>query len=277
MLFTAAAAAPGATAELRELPAPRTAAAVVGGPVVVHAAGALRGLAWLEGASEDRLAVRFAAWNGAGWSGGETVAAPGPGSQLALSAAVLDDGSTLLAWSRFDGQDDEIFWSLRRDGAWSAPRRLEADDAVPDVTPSVAAAPGGAVAAWAAFDGTGYRVYAARFDGTAWSAPRAVGPAGSAFPSFESDPSAPLGVATLLFHTARPRGWTVIQLGSDLAPLRRAHTATAAAVTARPRLVAADGAGPVLRWAGDGETTAGARRALRWREATARPGAEDGR
>jgi hypothetical protein len=251
----------GSAAAVRELPAPAVSAPLLLGPRPVIATGALHGVAWLEGAAGDRLAVRFARWNGAGWAAAETVAPPGPGSQLAVSAARLDDGSTLLAWSRFDGEDDEIFWSLRRDGAWSAPRRLGEDDAVPDVTPAVTAVPGGALAAWSAFDGEGYRVLVSRFDGTGWSAPRAVGARHTAFPTFEPDLAGPAGAVQLLYRSGSPRGWTVAELDAEARPRRRAHAAVPADDRERPRLATVDGAGPVLRWAG------GERRALRWREA----------
>ncbi|HEX5760898.1 MAG TPA: hypothetical protein VF121_17045, partial [Thermoanaerobaculia bacterium] len=145
--------------------------------------GELAGLAWLEGADGRSLAVRFARWDGERWARPRTVAAPGPGSQTALAAARLADASWLLAWSRFDGADDEVVWS-RSAGpegeSWSAPRRIAQDNAVPDVTPALTAvAGGGAVAAWSRYDGEDYRVVTARFDGRGWSAPRAVGPAGS--------------------------------------------------------------------------------------------------
>jgi hypothetical protein len=257
-LFTGGA---DAAAAVRELPAPAASAPLLLGPRPVISNGALHGIAWLEGAAGDRLAVRFAPWNGAGWAAAETVAPPGPGSQLAVSAARLDDGSTLLAWSRFDGEDDEIFWSLYRDGAWSAPRRLAADDAVPDVTPAVTAVPGGALAAWSAFDGEGYRILVSRFDGAGWSTPRAVGARHTAFPTFEPDPSGPAGALQLLYRSGSPRGWTLTELGADARPLRSAHVAAPAGNRERPRLAGVEGAGPVLRWSG------GERRALRWREA----------
>ena len=268
--FTGSAA--GGDAAVQALPSPRVTAPVVASPRPVHGGGVLRGVAWLEGAAEDHLAVRYAPWTGAGWGEAETVAARGPGSQLAVRAAVLDDGGVLAVWSRFDGSDDEIFWSLRHDGAWSAPRRLGDDDAVPDVTPTVTAIPGGALAAWAGFDGHGYRVYAARFDGTAWSAQRPLGPLGSAFPGFETAGGAAATVA-LLYRTARPRGWTVVELGDDLTPRRRAHTDRATSVSARPVMVDDDGAGPVLRWPGDAAGP-GARQALRWRGAADAPAGE---
>ncbi len=176
-------------------------------PQLLVADGALAGLAWLEGRDLRSLAVRFARWDGEGWEAPRTVAAPASGSQMAPAGARLADGSWLLAWSRYDGGDDEVVWSRSAgpDGAaWSSPRRLAADNAVPDVTPALSAAPGGgAVAAWSRYDGEDYRVVTARFDGRRWSAPRVVGPAGSLEPHWERSAS---GEPALVVRTALPRG-----------------------------------------------------------------------
>ncbi|HXT50156.1 MAG TPA: hypothetical protein VN811_03885, partial [Thermoanaerobaculia bacterium] len=123
-------------------------------PVPLLRDGELVGLAWLEGEAADRFAVRAAAWDGGEWSEPQSVAPPGPGSQLALTGTVLADGSWLLAWSAFDGEDDEVVWSLRRgNGRWSAPAPVAAGNAVPDVTPTVRADGDGALLAWTRYDG----------------------------------------------------------------------------------------------------------------------------
>ena len=208
-------------------------------PLPLVADGRLAGLVWLEGDSARRLAVRFARWDGAGWEAPRTVSPAGPGSQLALTAARLADGTWLLAWSAFDGHDDEIVWSrLGSDGAWSRPRRVAADNDVPDITPVLAADAEGAFLAWSRFDGSGYRVVLARFRAGRWEAPREVGPAGSLYPSFEN------GAAWLLFATAVPHGWSVLQLDGDGRPGRTASVTTAPSAR-NERPVVAPGAGGV--------------------------------
>jgi acyl-CoA thioesterase-1 len=152
--------------------------------------GRLAGLVWLEGDGPLSLGVRFARWNGAGWEAPQTVSAPGPGSQLALTAARLGDGTWLLAWSAFDGHDDEIVWSRQAaDGTWSAPRRVAKDNAVPDITPTLTAtadaadaanADGAALLTWSRFDGSIYQVVTSRFRAGRWDAPRAAGRAAPA-------------------------------------------------------------------------------------------------
>lgn len=220
---------PGRTSEIRQQPL----------PLVEN--GRLAGLLWLEGDNRTSFGVRFAEWTEAGWSQPRTVAAPGPGSQLALTASRLADGTWLAAWSAVDGTDDEIVWSRRgRDGAWSPARRAAAGNEVPDVTPALTATRDGALLAWSRFDGNDYRVVVSRFRNGAWTKPEFAGPAGSLFPSFEP---APEGRVWMLYHMAVPRGWTVAELDRAGRPVRRATVKTETAATERP--VVHDSA---LRW-----------------------------
>ncbi|MEA2692891.1 MAG: hypothetical protein QOJ16_2278 [Acidobacteriota bacterium] len=224
--------------------------------------GHLGGLVWLEGDGPRGLGVRFARWNGTGWEAPRTVAAPGPGSQLALTAARLADGPWLLAWSAFDGHDDEIVWSRQAaDGTWSAPRRVAADNSVPDVTPALTATAGGALLAWSRFDGTGYQVVTSRFRAGKWEEPRAAAPSGSLFPAFQPASSSGTGAGTaayLLYQTAAPRGWAAVEVdgsGQTGAIAKIAKVATAShdqpVVEASP-----DRSGVTFRWPGTGEERA---------------------
>ena len=211
---------------------------------------------WLEGEDRTSFGVRFAEWTGAGWSAPQTVAAPGPGSQLALTAARLADGTWLAAWSAFDGTDDEIVWSRRgRDGAWSPARRAAAGNEVPDVTPALTATRDGALLAWSRFEGGEYRVVVSRFRHGAWSKPELAGPAGSLFPSFEP---APGGRVWMLYRNAVPRGWTVAELDRNGRPVRRAAVESPTSAGERP-VVQATGDGLALAWPGRGE-----QRSTRW-------------
>ncbi len=192
-------------------------------PVALVGAAGLRGLAWLEGDTRQSYAVRFAASAAAGWGSIEEVAPPGPGSQLALAAAELADGRILLVWAAFDGQDDEIFFALRgAAGGWSAPARIDADDALPDITPAAIATGEGALVAWSAFDGEDYRVAVARFDGERFRPARWLGPPASLYPAFEPGPGEPL----VVYRNARPRGWSVAELDRSGAVRRQAFVAS---------------------------------------------------
>ncbi len=244
----------GDESAVTELPPPAgRASALRRQPLPLIERGHLAGLLWLEGDSRTSFGVRFAAWNGAGWSPPQTVAAPGPGSQLALTAARLADGTWLAAWSAFDGGDDEIVWSRRgRNGVWSPARRAAAGNQVPDVTPALTATREGALLAWSRFEDGEYRVVVSRFrngiNGT-WSKPELAGPAGSLVPSFEP---APEGRIWMLYRNAVPRGWTVAELDGQGRPVRQAAVKTGTAATERP-VVQATGNGLALAWPGRGE------------------------
>lgn len=214
-------------------------------------AGDLLGATWLDGRSPRRLAVAFAPWNGAAWGPREPVAPPAAGSQLALTATATRDGDVLLAWSAFDGEDDEILWSRRAGTAWSTPARLAADNGVPDITPALFTPPrtdrSQALAAWSRYQDGQYRVVLSRFDGRSWSEPVILGPAGSVFPSFAASPAS--RGTRLLFRTARPRGWRVVELDPGGRPRRAAQALTGERQLPRPEIQETE-AGLRFSWQG---------------------------
>lgn len=217
----------GASAELRE-------------PTVLTTGNGLAGLAWIEGEAPRRQSVRAALWTAGGFREPVTVSPPGPGSQLALVAAPLGVDSWLLAWSAFDGEDDEILWSRLGATGATSPARLTADNTVPDITPSLAATGEGTLlAAWSRYDGNDYRVVVARFDGAAWTTPEEIGPAGSVYPTFQVGAGAP---PLLVYLETVPRAWTAVELDTAGAVRRRATLPTEHAET------------PVARRAADGVT-----------------------
>jgi hypothetical protein len=212
------------------------------GPVFLVDGDRLAGLAWLEGDDDRSLSVRASLWNGTRWQAPERVSFPGPGSQLALTGAVLADGSWLLAWSAFDGQDDEIVWARRVGSAWQPVRRLSTGNAVPDITPSLAAtADGGALIAWSRFDGAGYQMRMARFDpgqGGRWRGEHPAGASGSLYPTF-------LGASRLLYLDAgAPRSWSVLDLDTEGRVKARASVAS----TLERPAVAFEGSKVRMRW-----------------------------
>lgn len=185
-------------------------------PVPLTRDGELIGLAWLSGDDPFRLSVRHARWEGGSavgsWTETETVAGPGGGHQVALSGAVLRDGSTVLVWSSYDGEDDEIVWSRFDGRRWSAPARLADDNRVPDVTPSVAPLGDGAVVAWNRYGEGSYHVATARWSGDGWSAAERTGPPGSVRPKLRATKS---GDALLLYRDVPGEGYGVLRLDAD--------------------------------------------------------------
>ncbi|MEA2562590.1 MAG: hypothetical protein QOH06_4094 [Acidobacteriota bacterium] len=207
--------------------------------------GTLQGMAWLEGNDDRTLAVRAAEWNGHAWQAVEPVSQPGPGSQIALAGAVLSDGSWLLAWSAYDGEDHEIVWARRTAQGWSPARPISKGNAVPDITPALAASGTGALLAWSRYDGESYRLQLARFDKDGWKDERPVAPSGSFHPSFQG--------SYLLYQTAAPRSWSVLELAPSGTVLRRASALSA--LTERPVLSEDAEGGIRMRWiSGEWET-----------------------
>lgn len=214
------------------------------GPVLLVDGGRLAGLAWLEGDGGRTLAVHAAAWNGRKWQAPETVSHRGPGSQLALTGAVLADGSWLLAWSAFDGTADEIVWSQRTGERWLPVVRLSAPNSVPDITPALTAtAGGGALIAWSRFDGRGYQLRMARFEHGVWLDEHVAGPSGSLYPAFLETSGHP----RLLYLESAARSWSVVDLDAEGKVLAKASVTSPSRSLSRP--VVDSLAGNVrLRW-----------------------------
>ncbi len=215
-----------------------------GNPVPLVERGELVALAWIAGPGVMQSAVYASLWSGVDWSPVELVSPAGPGTQIALTGAVLADGSWLLLWSAYDGTDDEIVWSRREAGAWSAPERLHEANDKPDIGPSVIATGRGALAAWSSSDGTTYRVKLAGFENGAWRELEIAGPRGSVHPTLTHGD----GSVLMLYRTVVPPTWTVHELGERGQPLRQAVVAHES--TFRPGLALESGTVPTLEWPG---------------------------
>ena len=212
-------------------------------PKVLIERDELAGLAWLEGQRLDRMAVRAAQWNGAGWTDSVVVAETAPGSQTGLTQAILADGSWLLVWSRFDGRENDLYWSHRAGGNWTPPTRLEPPDGVPDVTPTLLATAGGALLAWSEYDGHDYRLRGARFAAGGWSRLALDAGPGVSRPRFIRQSAG----TWLLVRTAVPRGWAALEIHESGSAGRLARVQTAA--MDRPLLRSA-GTGMTFDWTG---------------------------
>ncbi|MEE2775271.1 MAG: hypothetical protein VYE73_00665 [Acidobacteriota bacterium] len=174
--------------QLRRVEGPPASAVVQASPQPVMAGGEWRGLLWLEGGDERSLGVRMAERRGGEFTDAVWVAPPGGSPILAPEVTVLADGSWLAVWSSVAGGDEDIFYSWRAGGAWTAPRRVHADNSVPDVTPALTAQGLGAIAAWGRFDGESYRVRTSRFAQGAWVDSGWLSAAPGAHPYFVGEP-----------------------------------------------------------------------------------------
>jgi hypothetical protein len=227
----------------RPLAAPRRRAPLVHDPVPLVDGGRLAGLAWLEGDGVRSLAVWVSVRAGDGaWRRPRRVAAPGPGSQLALSGAVLADGSWLLVWSAFDGTDVEIVWSRRLGGSWEAPARVSADNAVPDITPALTVTGDGALLAWSRYHDGHYLLMLARFADGGWHDERRVAEPGALYPAVVAGAGRP----RLVYRAAAAGAWAVDEVAADGALVRRSEIVTSR--SERPVVVDGEPAAARLRW-----------------------------
>ena len=206
--------------DLLEMLAPpaRGAAQQRGQAVPMIGDGRLDGIAWVAGDHQTDFQVFAAAWDGTRWGEREPVSGTGPGSQLALTGAVLEDQSWLLVWTRFDGRDDETVFSRKTEEGWTTPARIHEDNEVPDITPTVVALEGGALAAWSWFDGSDYRLRTARYGGDQWMVGEAMPGKGGLYPSLVPGARG----ALLLFQTVVPETWAVVEVDAAGGLARRA-------------------------------------------------------
>jgi len=145
---------------------------------------------------------------------------------------VLADGTWLLAWSAFDGEDDEVMWSAHRNERWTEPRRVAAGNHVPDVTPALRSDGGGALLVWSRYDGNDYRLVLSRFAGGRWGSAEWAGGRGTILPRWQGE--------TLTFRDAAAGAWVAARL--DATDRLRAEAALAAPPEPRPVAERGDGA-----------------------------------
>jgi hypothetical protein len=167
----------------------------------------VKALAWLADEA-GRGAVHAVVWTGDSWSSPEQVAPAGVGSQLALRAGTDSGGHAVLAWSSFDGEDNEILWSRHDGSRWSAPQRVGGNDKVPDVTPSLGTVDGVLTLAWSEWDGSTYRLRLARFEGDGWDELASLPERGASTPRFEAD-------GILVYRDGTSRDWVARELDSS--------------------------------------------------------------
>jgi len=224
-----------------------------GQPVLFLEDGRFVGLAWTEGEGPREFEIWAADWQDGQWGLAQRVSPKGPGSQVAPSGSVLEDGSRLLVWAAFDGEDDEILWSQQRGGRWTPPRRIHLENDVPDLMPAIVSTESGALVVWSWFDGNDYRLKSARWVDGAWLESGAFGGKGSGNVGLiESDDG-----ILLLYQSVKPAEWTVLDL--DLSGIPRRVAGVMEESNERPLVVVEDEGETLLRWLqGD--------RRLEWRD-----------
>lgn len=210
--------------------------------VPLVASGKLVGLAWLEGDGGEKNAVMASRWSGSYWVAGDEVASSEPDAQLALTGAVLEDGTTVLAWAAVRDGDDDVLWSRFSAGRWSQPALVHEENDVPDVVPQLVAVSGGAIVAWSWFDGADYRLRVSRFDGATWSDTGFRGEKGSMAARFRRTDAG----ATLLYSSVAPSQWALVEFEGDGRVARSASYERGA--EPRPMVVPVEEGEVGLRW-----------------------------
>jgi hypothetical protein len=238
-LVVVAGSADGKSVEV--LPAPAVAAGEIAFlPTPVVGPGGLEALLWIEGKNHQSGALKVALWNAGGFASPGVISPAGPGTQTALQALRLNDGTWLAVWSAFDGQDDEILWSRGSVHGWSPAKSLTGN-AVPDVTPTLRLTPGGAVVVWSFYDGNDYRLQSSTLRDWTWTDGEVFGGKGSNNPVF-----AETEAATLTFRQVVPETWQVVELDEQGKVRRQASLPTA---TRRPpAIVAVDNNAVTIEW-----------------------------
>lgn len=216
---------------LREVPSPPT-GADPRTPVAISDGQTLLALGWLAG-GQRHADVEAAAWNGERWER-TTLIAPGSRTQLALSGAATADGRAVIAWSAYDGEDDEILWSRHDSAGWSAPRRVGADDQVPDIVPALGRVGGELHLAWSEWDGDAYRLRLARLEGDQWRVIATLPERGAFAARFESD-------GVLSYRDGEGAAWVVRELAGDGSTARLSKSAGPGDADARPRVLGTGG------------------------------------
>lgn len=210
-------------------------------PVILTAEDRMEGVAWLEGTGQDDFSILASVWNGTSWEDVEVVSAGTGRAQLALASTVLDDGSWLVLWAGYDGNDDDIFWSRRVDGRWTQPERIHANNKVPDVLPTVVTHGDMAHAAWSYFDGSDYRIRTARWNGSSWTEGETLAGKGTVKAELESR----AGRAFMTYRSVEPEAWNVVELDRSGNPRTSSFVRP---FEERPLVVIDERSQPALYW-----------------------------
>lgn len=212
-------------------------------PTLLVQDGALVGAAWLEGPSLQSMQVKAADWNGSSWEPTTTVSGRSRGSQTGLAGTILADGSMLLVWSQYDGNDDELMFSVRRGDEWSSPRPVSEGNSFPDITPSLVADDSGAALAWSRFDGEEYSVWTAQFRDGGWVSERPAGGKAALYPQLLRQS----GATYVVSRIAHPAGWDIASANSTGRVTRR--SVISSEIQARPVVRATASGSLTLDWA----------------------------
>ena len=214
-------------------------------------------LLWFESdGTRDQVLLTARQVDGA-WTKPEVISPRRTGSQMALTATRLNDGTLLAAWAAFDGQDTDILYSHRTNGTWSTPQPVTAPDPHNDITPKLLTTQSGALLAWSRATERQYQVLLVRYHAGTWQPPLTLGAPGTIYPTFQAGPE-----PVLLFQHAAPSAWEVLRLSPNGGLRDRGKIVTDR--NAVPLVESLDGEGALLNWPAEGAEKVAGRERVVW-------------
>lgn len=97
-------------------------------------------------------------------------------SDIAPALLMAPDGLPWLAWAGFDGEDDDIYYTRWLGDNWAEPERVNLDDDVPDILPSLSLDDQDAISiSWFGFDGHEYIEFRSKYLEGNWTQERPTG------------------------------------------------------------------------------------------------------
>lgn len=146
-------------------------------PCIVTAPDGKKFVVWTAMEEAD-LSVRYAVFDGTGWSEGKAI--PGLPENTTMPFVAVDDAGVLwLVCVGNDGTTQDDIYSIRlHNGTWGKPLRVNAENNVPDVNPFIEVGQDGTVQiTWEGFRNQGYTLLTARWLGDRWADEQTIAPA----------------------------------------------------------------------------------------------------
>lgn len=125
-------------------------------------------------------------------------------------------GTPWLAWTGYDGTDDDIYYTYWKGNEWKKPEKVNTDDGWPDTLPILALNKEGAPEVrWSGFNGSKYIRYFSTWDSSRWSQEaEAINPFSAPLALQTDLPSFLTDKTHAALHIRNPSGIQSTRLGS---------------------------------------------------------------
>ncbi len=135
------------------------------------AASTADGSTWVvwSAANDTGSSLYYSIFDGSSWSYPQNMPTH-LSSNTAASVIVDNSDIPWIVWAGFDGQDDDIYYTRWNGLDWNAPLRVNKDDCLPDILPSIRMDEEGNLrVAWLGYNGEKYKKYSSKWTETKWS------------------------------------------------------------------------------------------------------------